>query len=648
MGERVKMSVADGIAILVVENPPLNNLTPPLRLQFQTALKAAQDNPDVSEIAILGHGGRFPWASDVPGKDGGPSLADLCDAIEASPKPVVAGVLGGLYGSGVDLALAAHYRIAHARARFGLSLGRTGMVPMAGATQRAPRLLGVPGAISALLAEGSRPVSHPDIAPIFDQISDEPLAQTLLAFCKSLREAGKGPRPTQDMPVLRDDFEAAREAIEAGKEKASAADDVILSCLDAAMLLPFEAGLAFEQEAAADFHDTEASVSLRHLAEAEERLPRRAKPGLSRIAVFGGGALAVRAVLAALSQRFEVFWGIDDDEVRKESILALHRMMGGNPDDPRFTRLRTGLCPECPADVPGILLARPVGTASLPENVPVIKLYADRIERIGLRIAQGFEAGRLAEIVEGPEATAEERDLAIAITQKLLLLPVIVGSSGFTIADRLAAASFRATDALVDLGQDFGHIDRSLAEWGWSVPPFLLRDRTGTDTVARMPRAKGGANWALVAQILDRPGKGRPGFYDYPEGQPPVPSPRMQAGILEKREGADPMPAQDIAELVLAAVANEGARMLSDRWAQCPSDIDLVAVNGLGFPRSKGGPMHAADRAGLLHLSNVMKQFDHPDTPFWTAHSVWADLIKNGKTFDSLNASGVTYSVNTL
>ncbi|SPF81563.1 enoyl-CoA hydratase-related protein [Pseudoprimorskyibacter insulae] len=648
MVESVKMSVADGVAFLVIEGGAGNAMTVDIRSACLDAIKAAEANSDVSEIVLLGHGARFPSGPSLVelGKgEASPTLADLCLAIEGCSKPVVAGVMGAAQSGGMELLLAAHYRIADKRARVGFPSVRQGVIPCAGGTQRAPRLIGVSATLDLLLTGALIPVTDARLANLFDTITELPLAQAALSFCQTLRGSGQGPRPTEDRAEGVADFASANASIKAARDAAeSAAAIEAVSCVEASLLLPYSAGLVFEAEAFQTVIATSESAALRHAYTSEFRaatapVPGGARPTVDTLAILGHTAFAVRLVMAALSAGCAVHWGGDVPEQRKEAIAALVRLMGGNPEDSRFELLRTGPVQDMLDDVDIVLLAAPVdGGLDTPEGLAVFKLYPDRVDHVGLRFSGNMERGRLAEIIAGPDATQAQIAAAITLSRRMAQVPVVVASSGFSICDRLAAAIFRGTDALVDQGVSFVDIDKAMIAWGWPLPPFMMRDRKGLETAARMPRAKGGANWAQVPVALGRTGlSAGKGFYDYEKGKMPVPSPEVLQAIDDKVGQRKTMTDRQIIELVLGALANEGMRMLADQWAACPGDIDVAAMLGLEFPRSLGGPMHAADQVGLLKLSKAMKAFDHPDTPFWTPHTVLADMIRNGQNFASRN-----------
>ena len=178
-----------------------------------------------------------------------------------------------------------------------------------------------------------------------------------------------------------------------------------------------------------------------------------------------------------------------------------------------------------------------------------------------------------------------------------------------------------------------------MLSWGWGWPPFQLRDLVGLESTVGLVRAEGAENWSALMVAAGRKGRAfGQGFYRYDEDGTARISREVMDIINARRAPTKDITKRTIQLLMIGAMANEGARTLADGWARCPSDIDLVCLNTLNFPRTRGGPMTAADLAGLFNLTRAMRSFEHPDKPFWTPHELLYDLIKNGKTFSSMLA----------
>ena len=258
---------------------------------------------------------------------------------------------------------------------------------------------------------------------------------------------------------------------------------------------------------------------------------------------------------------------------------------------------------------------------------------------MGLRFSTPVPRGRLAEVIQGPRATRQQMEAAFRLCERLGKMPVRMKSTGLAISDRIAAACHRAADGLVDAGLSPYEVDAAMLSWGWGWPPFQLRDLVGLESTVGLVRAEGAENWSALMVAAGRKGRAfGQGFYRYDEDGTARISREVMDIINARRAPTKDITKRTIQLLMIGAMANEGARTLADGWARCPSDIDLVCLNTLNFPRTRGGPMTAADLAGLFNLTRAMRSFEHPDKPFWTPHELLYDLIKNGKTFSSMLA----------
>lgn len=204
-----------------------------------------------------------------------------------------------------------------------------------------------------------------------------------------------------------------------------------------------------------------------------------------------------------------------------------------------------------------------------------------------------------------------------------------------SVADRLLAAQNRASDPLLDAGASPYQVDQALQDAGWMMPVFQHRDTLGLTSQAQDDRAEGTVNWAGRMVASDRAGRHEGlGFYIW-NGSSATPDVEVTDLLEQARPPADWTDAQ-LLTLMVGAMANEGARLLRDGTVHKASDIDVVALLALDFPRALGGPMLAVGHMGLFAVKRAMERFDHPDQAFWDPDPLWADLIKNGKGFADL------------
>ncbi|GGG82040.1 enoyl-CoA hydratase [Salipiger pallidus] len=657
----MEWSARDGVAILTLASPPSNPVTPHLCEALHAAFKRAASDPEVDGVLLHARGRSFSGGDDPCGPVcGADALNGLFEQIETCPKPVVAALHGLVLGSGVGLALAAHYRIAAAGTRLGLPEVKLGLVPGGGTTQRLPRLLGADAALEMMLGGGMHPVDQGAARGIVDSIAEGYLLSAAEAFLRDVIASGQGARPSS----LRTDGFAdpagyqktvAHHRGQAGRRSEEAPREII-AAVEAAMLLPFEAGLSFEADAAETCRASAQATALRAAFLAERRarglgleadVPR---PALDRVAVLGGGALAVQVTFTLLNAGIAVNWGTRDPAQLLDGVPRLRDAfddgvargtIGTDEAQERMASLRVGDSAAMTGDAQLILhAAKGQGDVPAPQDVPRAAIFpGSRVEALGLRFAQPVPSARLVEVMAGPNVTVTELAVARTLVARLGKVGVRVNSSAETVGSRLLAVCQRAVDALIDAGQDPYAIDRAFLDWGWLRPPLMARDVLGLAGLARHPRAEGARNWSAVLLEAGRSGRASgKGVYDW-TAQPskPAEDAGLRALVSDLRPAAAPLAAEAIVRLVLGAMANEGARMLSSGMVAAPSEIDLVALHALEMPRWRGGPMHLAGAMGLLSVRRALESFEHPDRPFWTPEPIFAELIKNGRSFDSLD-----------
>jgi 3-hydroxyacyl-CoA dehydrogenase len=651
MTEAIRYAVERKCAVLCVANPPHNALSGSVRAGLIAAFDRACEDADADAIVLAGDGKTFPAGVELAEDDGGdadPSLRALCQRVERSEKPVVAVLSGSVLGGGFELALAAHYRVAAQGTRMALPGVRLGLPPSAGGSQRLPRLVGAQPALALLLrAEVVAPDTEAGRALVDAVVEGDPRAGALRFAAGLLAEHG-GPRR---LSALRDGFadmaaymravEAARAALPDDPDSAPAR---ILKLVEAAPLLPFEAGLAMEEDMFEACRDSDVSRALRHVFLAERRArrfrvaTRMTPPRVDRLAVLGGGPLAIQIVAAALSAGLPVNWGTRDSTARDEGARRLRAFLEQAQQDAAaglMGRLATG---DSAAMVQGadLVLHAARGQGDVPAPPQTVRAVAmpARVDEIGLRVPLPVFRTRLMEVIEGPGCRPEQVAALLGLADRLGRIPVQVRSDGESLAGRLGAVLHRAADALVDLGVGPGAVDAALRAAGWPLPPFEGRDRAGLAEYAQARRAAGARNWSSVLIEAGRTGRAaKAGFYDWTEDGP-VHSASVD-GLVPAPCAAAPIAPERILALLTGAMAAEGARLLESGMAQRASDLDVVAVHALGFPRWRGGPMKAASLHGLFRLQTAMDRLDHPDSTLWKVGDLWRDLVKNGRDFDA-------------
>jgi 3-hydroxyacyl-CoA dehydrogenase len=657
MGTETEITVTDGVAQIALPSGPSARLTVAVMTAIADALArfAADDLVDI--LVLRPSGPAFPSGITVPqggGDDRDNTLSGLCRRIELCPKPVIAVLTGAVVGGGVELALAAHYRLIHRQTRIGFPNARLGLVPSAGATQRLPRLLGAEATLDLLIGGALVPVTTDACTALADVLFDTRADDALGGFIADLRSTGASPRPTAD---LRDGFANAaayQSAISKTRTDIAASPELapkkILAAVEAAMLLPIDAGLAFEEAAAEDCADTEQSKALSHLFHAEQKVAAQVRrsdlPEISAIGILGGSVIASQIVLAALDAGLGVRWFIKDPDQQRDAVGHVRQVLqqavqrGRLPPD-RMQRalgaLRFGDGADLLQDVQIVLRAtRGQRGAPVPPGILIAHCLPGVDARLSLQFAAPAATARLVEVILGPDATEDHRRLGLAVARRMNKLAVVQTTAGTGLHDRLLHTLWRAADALVDLGQSPFAIDSALRNWGMTHPPYSLADQTGLDTVSRHPRAEGALNWSGMLVQLGRQGRGGGGGFYRSGSEGDVPDPEVQHRINERRAPQSPLPADQITRLMIGALANAGAKALRDGVVPRSAEIDTLSVFTHLVPNWRGGVMHAVGAQGLLRTTRAMEALDHPDRDLWTPDPVFAELIKYGRSFDDL------------
>lgn len=654
MSTTADISVENGVAHVALNAGPVARLTVALLHQIDDVLSRFETDDAVEIVILSGKGPGFPSGLTEPeagGDDHENRLGALCRRIEGFPKPVVALLTGPVVGGGAELALACHYRLVHREARIGFPNVRLGLVPRAGATQRLPRIVGAAATLELLLGGHLHLISAGAYAPLADANFSEDRYAAVMSFIDTLRGKGARPRPTSNTRAGFTDGTAFQATVNDAREKLDPTHDVaaikIVSAVEAALVLPIDAGLAFEEACAEDCAETPVSKALAHVFHAEQTanaVTRRTDLGTIRsIAILGPGHLASQIALATLDVDIGVSWFIRDADKRETAVSHVrasleeavqHGRLNADRANELLSGLRTGDSPELFRDVDLVLrAARGLRGVPVPPNIPIAHCLSGSEPRLAMRFAPMSASRRLVEILVGPEGSESDLRTALGFARRVNALAIVERTSGQSVHDRLTQALWRASDALVDLGQSPFVIDAAMRDWGMALPPYALADHSGLELVARQERSGRAFNWCAAVASLDRTGTGIR-FYSTAEKGTPAPDARVLPHIDGLRPSKPDMPASDIRRLLFGAMANEGARLLSEGVVQHASDIDLVSILSGLMPRWSGGAMHHACVEGLLRLSRAMAALPHPDAAFWTPHTLFAELIKNGRSFD--------------
>lgn len=686
------------VLLVTIDHAPVNALSADVRRGLLAAIEAADADQAVEAVLIVGAGRNFIAGADI--REFGkppvpPSLPDVCNRIEACAKPVVAAIHGAALGGGLEVALAAHYRLAVDGAKLGLPEVQLGLLPGAGGTQRTPRLIGAQAALDLILSGRHAGAKEALALGLIDRLgsSGDILAEGL-AYAHELLAAHAPVRRTRDAAALSDRAAslaavAAARAETTKKSRGLFSPLKIVDAVEAAIEQPFEDGLRLERKLFLECLDSPQRAGLIHAFFAEREVlkapeTRDAKPrALNTIGVVGGGTMGAGIAVAVLDAGLPVTMIERDDaslargrahiEKVYDGLIAKGRMTAEKKADV-MTRWHGSTSYDALADADLVIEAvfedQEVKKAVFAELDRVCKAgavlatntsYLDidaiaaSISRpsdvIGLHFFSPANIMKLLEVVVPKQVSADVVATAFELAKKLRKTPVRAGVCDGFIGNRVLAVYRSAADAMMEDGASPYQIDAAVRAFGFPMGPFQVVDLAGGDIgwATRKRRAATRNPNARYVQIADRlcergwfgQKTGR-GFYLYPEGsRSGTPDPEVEAIIDAERERAGVTPRtftdEQIVRRYMAAMINEGANVVHEGIALRPLDVDVTFLYGYGFPRYRGGPMKYADTVGLATVLADIREFAKEDPLFWQASPLLVELVERGADFASLN-----------
>ncbi|WP_284213101.1 3-hydroxyacyl-CoA dehydrogenase NAD-binding domain-containing protein [Comamonas jiangduensis] len=688
----------DGEVLVVsINNPPVNALGQAVRAGLLAAVEQAAANAAVQAVLIVGEGKAFIAGADIRefGKPAmPPSLPEVCNAIEASNKLVVAALHGAALGGGLEIALSAHYRLALPKALLGLPEVNLGLLPGAGGTQRAPRVMGVKAATELMLSGKHLNAKAAAAAGLVDKLVDgDDVVAAGLAYTRELLAAGTAVRRTRDIEITDKvgalaDLEAL--AIDTAKKARGLFSPLkIIECAKAAVNLPFEQGLAHERALFVQCLESPQRQGLIHAFFAEREVTKipeakaAAPRAFAKLAIIGGGTMGAGITVSALDAGFTVTMIERDAESIARGQANVEKVYNGLIAKGRMTeeakaavmaRYTPSTSYDDIADVdlvieavfedlevkkavfkeldrvckPGAVLA--TNTSYL--DIDAIAASTSRPQDvIGLHFFSPANIMKLLEIVVPAKVSADVVATAFELAKKMKKVPVRAGVCDGFIGNRILAVYKQAADYIMEDGASPYEIDEAVRGFGYPMGPFQVTDLAGGDIgwATRKRRAATRNPAARYVEVADRicengwfgQKTGR-GFYLYPQGaRVGQPDPEVLAIVDAERakKGVTPrkFTPEEILRRYMAAMVNEGAKVVEEGIALRPLDVDVTFISGYGFPRYRGGPMKWADMQGLDKVLADIKEFEQEDPLFWKPAALLEKLVAEGKNFDSLN-----------
>jgi 3-hydroxyacyl-CoA dehydrogenase len=688
------------VLLVTVDNPPVNALGVDVRRGLAAAIEHAEGNDAVQAVLIVGAGRNFIAGADIRefGKPPqAPALPDVCNRIEASRKPVIAAIHGAALGGGLEVALAAHYRLAVAGAKLGLPEVLLGLLPGAGGTQRTPRLIGAEAALSLMLSGRHASAQEALKLGLVDRLgaSDDVLAEGL-AYAQELLAAHAPVRRTRDAQGLAN-REAAQAAIEAAradtakKSRGLFSPMKIVECVEAALNESFDEGQRFERKQFVECLESPQRAGLVHAFFAEREVQKAPETktstprALETVGVVGGGTMGAGIAVAVLDAGLPVTMIERDDASLARGRAHVEKVYDGLIAKGRMT-------PEAKAQI----LARFSGSTSYDalakvdlvieavfEEMEVKKAVFAELDRVckpgaviatntsyldidaiaasisrpqdvvGLHFFSPANIMKLLEVVVPKQVSPDVVATAFELAKKLRKVPVRAGVCDGFIGNRVLAVYRAAADHMMEDGASPYQIDKAVRNFGYPMGPYQVADLAGGDIgwATRKRRAATRDPKARYVQIADRicergwfgQKTGR-GYYLYPDGaRTGTPDPEVEVIIAAERERAGITPRsfteEEIMRRYMAAMINEGANVVHEKISLRPLDVDVTFLYGYGFPRYRGGPMKYADMVGLDKVLADIREFAKEDPLFWRPSPLLVELVERGANFASLNES---------
>ncbi len=697
MSELVKYSHDGEILVITIDNPPVNALSPGVPEGIAAGIEMANADDSVKAVVVIGGGRTFIAGADINEfgkitsgeKKRDIGLNPILEKIEDSTKPVVMAIHGTAFGGGLETAMAGHYRVGVASAQVGQPEVKLGLIPGAGGTQRLPRLAGIEKAVQ-MCVDGN-PVKAPEAhaAGIIDRLIDGDLLQGAVAFAREI--AGQRPPKTRDRKEKLGDAAANANVFAAAKESTARkyrnmlAPAAAIEAVEAATLMSFGDGLREEQKLFTECLFSDQSKAMIHVFFGEREVAKIPDIGkdtpvlpVRSVAIVGAGTMGGGIAMAFLNAGIPVLLKETDQPALDRGLATIQKNYANSVKrgrfrqqfvDERLALLKPALSFDGFGEVdmvieavfegmalkkevfteldrvcrPGAILASNTSTLSIDE----IASATSRPESvIGTHFFSPANVMRLLEIVRGKATSNEVINTCMQLSKKIGKVGVLVGNCRGFVGNRMFGPYRREAQFLVEEGATVEAVDRALYDYGMAMGPLATGDLAGLDVGWRIRKEyahleKPGVRQPIAEDRLCEMGrygqKTGAGWYKYDETRRAVPDPEVAAMVQQwTAEAGIPqreIAAGEIVDRCLYALVNEGARILEEGFALRAVDIDIVYLNGYGFPAYRGGPMWYADQVGLKKVYDRVCEFERQHGELWEPAPLLKELAEAGTTF---------------
>lgn len=696
MTELVQLARDNGVAIITINNPPVNALSPGVPGGISEALDQIAQDDGIKAVVLVGSGRTFVAGADIKefgkmssGNARGAGLLPLLLKIEDSGKPVVVAIHGTAFGGGLELAIAGHYRVAVSTAQVGQPEVKLGLIPGAGGTQRLPRLAGIAKAVEMCMSGNPVKAEEALRFGIIDRIVEGDLLTGAVAFAREVagkpapktRERNEKLGNTADNAMI---ISSAREAA-AKKQRGLLAPVAAITAVEAATQLPFEEGCKTEQKLFLDCLFSEQSKSLIHVFFSEREVAKipdvpKDTPVLpvNSAAVVGAGTMGGGIAMVLANVGIPVLLKEVNQTALDRGLATIQLNYANSVKRGRFSqqsaeeRLKLITPTLTYDDFPKVDLVIEAVFEGMDLKKEVFK-ELDRVCKLGAILASNtstlsideiasstsrpaFVIGthffspanvmRLLEIVRGKATSREVIATCMQLSKKLGKVGVLVGNCRGFVGNRMFGPYRREAQFLVEEGAGIVAVDQALSDFGMAMGPLATGDLAGLDVGWRIRKEyshlqEPGIRQPFVEDRLCELGrygqKTGAGWYKYDEQRQatadPIVDELVRRWVAEAGIVQRQISAAEIADRCLYALVNEGARILEEGFALRASDIDIIYLNGYGSPAYRGGPMWYADTVGIRKVYERVSEFHRQHGEIWQPAPLLKRLAEQGKTF---------------
>jgi len=686
---------AGQVALLRLRNPPVNSLSAALRAELHDAISDALADPHVRALVLAGDGDFFCCGAEIrefntPMSTREPTLRSLIALIEGASKPVVAAIHGAALGGGLELALGCHFRVAREGASLGLPEVKLGVLPGAGGTQRLPRLVGVERALTMIAQGDAIDTAKALDWGLLDAVFADDLVHRAAAVALGASDAPLAGRNVgaRQVPALSDPgvYERAREQA-ARRYRGCVAPLACIACVEAATHGTLEDGLAVERERFLELVNGSQSKAQRHVFFAERaavKLPKdwTATAAINTVGVVGAGTMGGGIAMSLANAGLDVVLVERDAQALERGWSAIRKHYAATAAKGKLTaaqvherqaRIRPSLVMDDLRNADLVIEAafedmdvkRQIFTAldavCKPQAIlasNTSRLDIDEIagftgrpaQVLGMHFFSPANVMRLLEVVKGRQTDGDVVATVFRLARRMGKLPVLVGVCDGFVGNRMVSPYTREAHFLLEEGASPSQVDGALQRFGLAMGPLRMADMAGLDiswafrkrTASTRPAH---LRYSRVADSLCEQGrfgqKTGSGFYRYASGsREPLEDPQVLA-LIEACARQDGIARRDITEeeivqRTMYALVNEGARILEEGIARRASDIDVIYVNGYGFPAHRGGPLFYADQQGLPNVLATIRGFHDQHGELWQPAPLLERLVAQGKRFADL------------